>query len=140
MRIFTGTLIGAALAATLATALMAGGSAGAAPETAIGVDMVDAAKSIQAGCVKRGEDSRVCSCSVGLAYAELDPKVFKLVPQIDPLLEQKNQLIAVTSLVSLASKNGVGVSELQTAYDTIRANRSVVRQICKPLAPAKKAG
>jgi hypothetical protein len=119
---------------------MAGGSAGAAPETAIGVDMVDAAKSIQAGCVKRGEDSRVCSCSVGLAYAELDPKVFKLVPQIDPLLEQKNQLIAVTSLVSLASKNGVGVSELQTAYDTIRANRSVVRQICKPLAPAKKAG
>jgi hypothetical protein len=138
MRIFTGTLIGAALAA----ALTAFSSAGAAPEGAIGADMVDAAKSIQAGCVKRGEDARVCSCSVGLAYAELQPKVFKLVPQIDPLLEQKNQFVALTSLVSLASANGVSVSELQGAYDTIRANRSVVRQICKPLAPAhaKKAG
>jgi hypothetical protein len=113
----------------------------AAPDAVIGADMVDAAKAIQTGCVKRGEDSRVCSCSVGIAYAELQPKVFKLVPQIDPLLEQKNQFVALTSLVSLASANGVGVSELQTAYDTIKANRSVVRQICKPLAPGgKKAG
>ena len=101
--------------------------------------MVDAAKAIQAGCVKRGEDARVCSCSVGLAYAELDPKVFKLVPQIEPLLEQKNQVMAIGGLVSMASANGLGVADLQTAYDTIRANRDVVRQICRPLAPGSKA-
>jgi hypothetical protein len=139
MRIFTGkTLSGAAVA----LALIAFGVANAA-DTPIGADMIDAAKAIQASCVKRGEDSRVCSCSVGLAYAQLDPKVFKLVPQIDPLLEQKNQLVAITGLVSMASKNGVSVSELQGSYDTIRANRAVVRQICKPLAPStasKKAG
>jgi hypothetical protein len=140
MRILTGTVIGGALAIVVSAFGLAG--AQAPIQAPIGADMVDAAKAIQAGCVKRGEDSRVCSCSVGLAYAELDPKVFKLVPQIDPLLEQKNQFVAITSLVSMASSAGVGVSELQSAYDTIRANRSVVRQICKPLAPAsvKKAG
>jgi hypothetical protein len=127
------------LGALLMAAFTASSALAQAP---IGADMVDAAKAIQSGCVKRGEDARVCSCSVGLAYAQLEPKVFKLVPQVEPLLEQKNQLVAVGSLMSLASANGLGVADLQSAYDTIRANRAVVRQICRPLVPAKpvKAG
>jgi hypothetical protein len=138
MRALHGIVAGAALAAAVIFA-PAPAPAESTPAP-IGADMIDAAKAIQAGCIKRGEDSRVCACSVGLAYAELQPKVFKLVPQIEPLLAQKNQLIAVGSLISMASANGVGVSELQAAYDTIRANRAVVKQICKPLAPASKAG
>jgi hypothetical protein len=101
-------------------------------------DMIEAAKAIQAGCVKRGEDARVCSCSVGIAYSKLDPKVFKLVPQIEPLLDQKNQVMAIGGLVSMASANGLGVADLQNAYDAIRTNRDVVRQICRPLAPGAK--
>jgi hypothetical protein len=97
-------------------------------------EMVSAAKAIQAGCVKRGEDARVCACSVGLAYAKLDPKVFKIVPQVEPLLDQKNQAAATVQLLSLASNNGLGISDLQTAYQTIRDNRATVREICKPLS------
>lgn len=96
--------------------------------------MVSAAKSIQASCVKRGEDARVCACSVGVAYTKLDPKVFKMVPQIEPLLEQKNQAAATMQLLSLASSNGLAISDLQTAYQTIRDNRATVRQICRPLS------
>lgn len=115
--------------------------AGQAPaQEAVPAEMVNAAKAIQAGCVKRGEDSRVCACSVGIAYSKLDPKVFRMVPQIDPLLDQKNQATATLQLLSLASANGLGVNDLQAAYNTIRANRAVVRQICKPLGPAPKPG
>jgi hypothetical protein len=111
-----------------------------APAATIPADMVNAAKAIQAGCVKRGEDSRVCACSVGIAYSKLEPKVFRMVPQIDPLLDQKNQAAATGQLLQLAMTNGLGIGDLQTAYDTIRANRAVVRQICKPLGPVAKAG
>jgi hypothetical protein len=132
-----------ALKTALAAIAVAGFAvlAGQAPaQEAIPAEMVNAAKAIQAGCVKRGEDSRVCACSVGIAYSKLEPKVFRMVPQIDPLLDQKNQATATLQLLSLASANGLGVSDLQTAYNTIRANRAVVRQICKPLGPAPKAG
>lgn len=106
----------------------------AAAQDAPAPEMVSAAKSIQTACVKRGEDARVCACSVGLAYAKLDPKVFMMVPQIEPLLEQKNQAAATMQLLSLASSNGLGISDLQTAYQTIRDNRATVRQICRPLS------
>lgn len=133
MRALKTALVGLAVAGAAAFA-------GLAPaQEAIPADMVSAAKAIQAGCVKRGEDSRVCACSVGIAYSKLEPKVFRMVPQIDPLLDQKNQAGATLQLLSLASANGLGISDLQAAYDTIRANRAVVRQICKPLAPAAVA-
>jgi hypothetical protein len=100
--------------------------------------MIDAARGIQSACLARGEDSRVCSCGVGLAYAQLDPKVFMLMPKIEPLLAQKDQTAALIGLISIASKSGVGVADLQTAYQTIRANRDTVNAVCKPLAIVKK--
>ncbi len=116
------------------------GLAIAAPAKAqtVAPDMVDAAKAIQAGCVKKGEDSRVCACGVGLAYAQLDPKAFKLVPKVEPLLDQKNQIAAMAGLIQLASASGMTVNDLQAAYDKIKVNRSVVKQLCKPLAPGAK--
>jgi hypothetical protein len=132
-----------ALKTALAALAVAGAAAVAAPasgQETIPADMVNAAKAIQAGCVKRGEDSRICACSVGIAYSKLEPKVFRMVPQIEPLLDQKNQAAATMQLLQLASANGLGVSDLQTAYETIRANRAVVRQICRPLSPAAKPG
>lgn len=125
--------------AALAVAGFAAIAGQASSQEAIPADMVNAAKAIQAGCVKRGEDSRVCACSVGIAYSKLEPKVFRMVPQIDPLLDQKNQAAATGQLLSLAMSNGLGIGDLQSAYDTIRANRAVVRQICKPLGPAAPA-
>jgi hypothetical protein len=119
--------------ALLAAAFILAGAAGAGAQN-VPPDMVDAAKAIQAGCVKKGEDARVCSCGVGLAYAQLDPKAFKIVPKVEPLLDQKNQFAAMAGLVSLANANGMTVTDLQTAYDTIKVNRSVVKQVCKPLA------
>jgi hypothetical protein len=100
--------------------------------------MVDAARDIQSACLSRGEDSRVCSCGVGLAYAQLEPKVFKLMPKIDPLLGQKDQTAALMGLISIASQSGIGISDLQSAYQTIRANRGTMNAICKPLALIKK--
>ncbi|MEJ0022641.1 MAG: hypothetical protein WDN76_03795 [Alphaproteobacteria bacterium] len=117
----------------MAAAFMLAGVAAAGAQT-VATDMVAAAKAIQAGCVKKGEDARVCSCGVGLAYAQLDPKAFKLVPKVEPLLEQKNQFAAMAGLVQLANADGMSVSDLQTAYDTIKVNRATVKQLCKPLA------
>jgi hypothetical protein len=111
----------------LAFAPLAAAQEPAAPE------MVSAAKAIQTACVKRGEDARVCACSVGLAYAKLDPKVFRIVPQVEPLLDQKNQAAATVQLLSLASSSGLGINDLQLAYHTIRDNRATVREICRPL-------
>jgi hypothetical protein len=125
-------------AATLAAAMSFALAAHAQQPAAVPPDMVDAAKSIQTGCVKRGEYARVCACGVGLAYAQLDPKVFKLVPKVEPLLDQKDKTAATTGLVTLAASSGLGISDLMGAYDTIRANRQVVRQVCRPLAPGAK--
>ncbi len=121
------------LAAALGLAIAAPANAQTVP-----ADMVEAAKAIQASCVKNGEDARVCSCGVGLAYAELDPKAFKLVPKVEPLMDQKNQIAAMGGLIQLASASGMTVTDLQVAYDKIKVNRSVVKQICKPLAPGAK--
>lgn len=97
-------------------------------------DMAAAAKAIQAGCVKRGEDARVCACGVGLSYAKLDPKVFVLIPRVEPLLDEKDKAKATMGLIAAASGSGLAVPDLQRAYDSIRANRTTVREICKPLA------
>lgn len=124
-------VVGAAAFALLAAAT---GNA----QTSVPADMVDAARQIQAGCVKKGEDSRVCACGVGLAYAQLDARAFKLIPKVEPMLDQKNQMAAIAGLVRVASAEGMSISDLQSAYDTIKTNRSVVKQVCKPLAPGAK--
>jgi hypothetical protein len=123
-----------ALSTALALTAPAAAALAQAPVTP---EAVATAKAIQTSCIKRGEDSRVCACSVGLAYAQLDPRVFKLVPQVEPLLDEKNQAAAAGQLLSLAMANGLGVGDLQAAYTTIRANRETVRQICRPLGPRK---
>ena len=124
--------------AILAAAFGLAAMAPAIAQQAIPADMIDAAKAIQAGCVKKGEDARVCSCGVGLAYAQLDPKAFKMVPKVEPILDQKNQITAMGQLISTANASGMSISDLQTAYDTIKKNREVVKQLCKPLAPGAK--
>ena len=120
-------------AAVVGLFIWAGAAAGAVEPA-----MVDAAKSIDQACLARGEDSRVCSCGVGLAYGQLDPKVFKLMPKIEPLLAQKDQSAALMGLIAVASQSGIGIADLQTAYQTIRANRDTVNAVCKPLAGIKK--
>lgn len=95
------------------------------------------ARAIQDGCVRRGEDARVCACGVGIAYAKLQPSAFALIPQIDPLIDEPNQGKQLQGLLMIASSSGLSVSELQGAYNTIRANRTEVNAVCKPLAPAR---
>lgn len=97
-------------------------------------EMTAAAKKIQSGCVARGEDARVCACGVGLGYAQLEPKTFKLIPDVEPLLDEPDKFKAISGLVSAANKRGVNASELMSAYDTIKANRTASRAVCKPLA------
>ncbi|MDZ4775645.1 MAG: hypothetical protein SGJ23_02550 [Alphaproteobacteria bacterium] len=97
------------------------------------------ARAIQDGCVRRGEDPRVCACGVGIAYSKLDPEAFALIPQIDPLIDEPNQGRQLQGLLTIASRSGLSVSELQGAYNTIRANRTEVNAVCKPLAPARAA-
>lgn len=96
------------------------------------------ARAIQDGCVRRGEDPRVCACGVGIAYAKLEPRAFALIPKIDPLIDEPDKGKQLQGLLMLASSSGMNVQQLQGAYDTIRANRAVVNQICKPLAPAPR--
>lgn len=96
------------------------------------------ARAIQDGCVRRGEDPRVCACGVGVAYAKLEPRAFALIPQIDPLIDEPNQGKQLQGLLTIASRSGLSVQQLQAAYETIRANRTVVNQVCKPLAPAPR--
>lgn len=97
------------------------------------------ARAIQDGCVRRGEDPRVCACGVGIAYSKLEPGAFALIPQIDPLIDEPNQGKQLQGLLMIASRSGMSVGELQGAYNTIRANRTEVNAVCKPLAPASGA-
>lgn len=97
------------------------------------------ARAIQDGCVRRGEDPRVCACGVGIAYAKLEPAAFALIPQIDPLIDEPNQGKQLQGLLTIASRSGLSVQQLQGAYNTIRANRAEVNAVCKPLAPARAA-
>ncbi|MBL8557280.1 MAG: hypothetical protein JNM47_01050 [Hyphomonadaceae bacterium] len=123
--------------------LLAGGIAAAvfaaAPLTAQQAQPTPAAsaRAIQDGCVRRGEDARVCACGVGIAYAKLEPAAFALIPQIDPLIDEPNQGKQLQGLLSIASRSGMSVQALQGAYNTIRANRTEVNAVCKPLAPAR---
>jgi hypothetical protein len=97
------------------------------------------ARAIQDGCVRRGEDSRVCACGVGIAYSKLEPGAFALIPQIDPLIDEPDKGKQLQGLLTLASRSGLSIQQLQGAYETIRANRATVNQICKPLAPPRPA-
>lgn len=96
-------------------------------------EMTAAAQKIQKSCVARGEDARVCACGVGLGYAQLDPAAFKLVPEVEPLLDQPDKFAAISGLVAAGNKRGLSVSDLMAAYDTIKANKEASRGICKPL-------
>jgi hypothetical protein len=97
-------------------------------------EMTAAAQNIQKSCVARGEDARVCACGIGLGYAQLEPATFKLIPEVEPLLNEPDKFKAISGLVAAGNKRGLSVSDLMTAYDTIKANREVSRGICKPLA------
>lgn len=92
------------------------------------------ARQIQDGCVRRGEDARVCACGVGIAYSKLDPSVFALIPQLDPLIDERNTMKQITGVAAVASSSHISAAQAQEAYNTIRANRATVRQICTPLA------
>lgn len=105
-------------------------SAGTAPDP----EMTGAAQKIQKSCVERGEDARVCACGVGLGYAQLEPATFKLIPEVEPLLDEPDKFKAISGLVAAANKRGVKPNELMAAYDTIKKNRAASRAICKPLA------
>lgn len=91
------------------------------------------ARQIQDGCVRRGETPTVCACGVGIAYAKLEPAAFALIPQIDPLIDERDRLKQLTGLASVASSSGMSVQQVQTAYETIRGNRATVRAVCTPL-------
>lgn len=93
----------------------------------------ESARAIQSACVRRGEAVAVCACGVGLAYARLDPRVFALIPDVEPLLAERDQFRAIAGLVALAGAKGLAVSDLQTAYQTIRDNRREVGVVCRPL-------
>jgi hypothetical protein len=92
------------------------------------------ARQIQEACVRRGEDARVCACGVGVAYAKLEPAVFALIPQIDPLVDERDRTRQITGLLSVASSSKLSPGQVQGAYETIRANRATVRAVCTPLA------
>ncbi len=113
-------------------------AATAAPSAVRAEDATSAAgktaAAIHQACVARGEPVAVCACGVGLAYAKLDPKVFALVPQIDPLLDEKDQGRALMSLAMMLQGSGLTVQDGMAAYESIRANRKNVDDICKPLA------
>jgi len=96
------------------------------------------ARQIQDGCVRRGEDARVCACGVGVAYSKLEPAVFALIPQLDPLIDERDRTKQITGLLSVASASRLTPQQVQAAYETIRANRATVRAVCTPLAAAKK--
>ena len=110
------------------------GFAAFAASAPIDPEMTAAAKKIQAGCVARGEDARVCACGVGLGYAQLEPKTFKLIPDVEPLLDEKDKFKALSGLAAAAGARGISTGELMTAYNTIRANRTASKAVCKPLA------
>ncbi len=123
-----------ALALSIGFVALFCGFAASAASTPVDPEMTAAAKKIQQGCVERGEDARVCACGVGLGYAQLEPKTFKLIPEVEPLLDEPDKFKAISGLVSAANKRGVNASELMSAYDTIKANRAASRAVCKPLA------
>jgi hypothetical protein len=118
-------VVAAGVGAPLAGAQTEPSPQGAAP--------ADSARAIQAACVRRGEGVAVCACGVGLAYARLDPRVFALIPDVEPLLSERDQFKAIAGLVALADAKGLSVSDLQTAYQTIRDNRREVAVVCRPL-------
>lgn len=95
------------------------------------------AAAIHSACVERGEKPEVCACGVGLAYGKLDPKVFALVPKIDPLLDEPDQGRALMGLAVLLQGSGLTLQDGMAAYETIRANRRTMREICQPLAATR---
>lgn len=96
------------------------------------------ARAIQDGCVRRREDARVCACGVGVAYAKLEPAVFALIPKLDPLIEEPDRTKQITGLLTVASQSRLNPQQVQSAYETIRANRATVRAVCSPLGTKAK--
>ena len=96
------------------------------------------AKQIQDGCVARRQDPRVCACGVGVAYAKLEPNAFALIPKIDPILDETDRTKQISGLIGVASNSHMSIQQVQSAYETIRANRAVVRAVCNPLGAARK--
>ena len=125
----------ALLSAFAALAVLAAAPAGRAQ--ADGEDPGVIARQIHDGCVRRGEDARVCACGVGVAYAKLEPAAFALIPKIDPLIDEPDRGKQLTGLLTVASQSRMNVAQVQSAYETIRANRATVRQVCAPLGPAR---
>jgi hypothetical protein len=95
------------------------------------------ARQIHEGCVRRREDARVCACGVGVAYAKLEPAAFALIPKIDPLIDEPDRARQIGGLLTVASQSRMTPQQVQSAYETIRANRAVVRQVCAPLAQSR---
>lgn len=120
-----------ACAALMASAIVQSSSAQAVP-----ADPGATARQIQDGCVRRHEDARVCACGVGVAYAKLEPAVFALIPRIDPLIDEPDRTRQITGLLTVASQSRLSPAQVQSAYETIRANRATVRQVCTPLGGA----
>ncbi|MDX2235367.1 MAG: hypothetical protein NW200_12790 [Hyphomonadaceae bacterium] len=129
---FAAVLTAAALAVT---GLMASAAPGARAQA--GDDPGAVARQIHDGCVRRGEDARVCACGVGIAYSKLEPAAFALIPQIDPLIDERDRTRQITGLLSVASASKLSPQQVQGAYETIRANRATVRAVCAPLAAAR---
>ena len=122
-----------ATAAALAALVAVSPAPSAQAQTA--ADPGQVARQIQDGCMRRGEDARVCACGVGVAYSKLEPAVFSLIPKLDPLVDEPNRTKQITGLLSVASSSQLSPQQVQAAYETIRANRATVRLVCNPLAP-----
>lgn len=131
-------IVAAAACAALMASAMIQSSSAQSTGPAAAVDPGVTARQIQDGCVRRHEDARVCACGVGVAYAKLDPAVFALIPRIDPLIDEPDRTRQITGLLSVASQSRLSPAQVQSAYETIRANRATVRQVCTPLAAAPR--
>jgi hypothetical protein len=125
-----------AIAAAL-VALAATGAARAQEPPNLG-ELQTAAKAVQAACVRDGENAQVCACGVGIAYARLDPRVFVVVPALEPLLKEKDPLRVIAGVAQVATSRNLSIADAQKAYETVRANRQEVKNICHPLRPGAK--
>lgn len=128
----------AAFALPLALAL-ATPAIGASAQTPAGPSLPEIQKAARLGqqaCVKEGESKEVCACGVGLAYAQLDPNVFVAVPDLEPLLDEKDTLKLIVGVAAVAKARGISIADAQKAAEAIRANRRSVKEVCHALRTA----
>lgn len=110
-------------------ALLAHGALAAEPAPPLSPEVARAAEEIAAACVARGEPAARCACGVRIAQEELDPRVFVLVPKVEPLIDAP-PLVALTGLSEALDGAGLSLKDGVAAYETIRANRARVRREC----------